>query len=218
MNQQDIEKLVESYIPLIRFVSGKNCIPGHTVMDFDEIHSECLLVFAKCVNNIEKIGKENFDHYFKKSMYNKVKSMWRWIMRDSNGHLAIHIDLSDIYETVRSKDSMRELYIREEISIVKSLAFSMSVDVLDCVLCPPDDLIKIAMIDVLRKRHVTSGQARLNKDFRIMKNHIAQYLGVSNGAVSWCVGEIKEIIRDRTVLLKDSLSLKQTEDVEEIAV
>jgi len=207
MTTQDANKVFKRYEGLIKWVAKKNHITGHPTMDFEEIQSECYLVMAKCLNVVDGNNVEEFDRFFKVSMYNRVKDMWRYVMRDSNGHRAIHIDLSDVYESV-GVNGFRELLIKDEVRYIRTLLSDLSRKVFDCAIEPDDDLLRLAIIDHLRKKHVAYQNGIMMKEnFRVMKRHIAERLGVTNSAVSWCVNEIRDIL-DRSELLRPAIGLK----------
>jgi len=212
MTDEKAIEIYNRYKNLIKVVASRNSIQGHPLMNYEDLQGECYVVMSKCLNFVDNYNIEIWEKIFKKSMYNRIKDLWRLVMRkgeiacrmaidlpltihnddnDDRSPRKIIMDLSKEYMSCGA-DCFRNMCIKEEITQINNILNGLPKKVFECIIEPSDDLITIVIADHLRKKKIAYQKGRIIGDnVRLMKKHLCFYLECHPCVLIQAIEEIK---------------------------
>lgn len=175
-----IKKAQRKYGNLVKFIARKYAIPGHYRLSKEDLHAEGMLVLVRCCRDLPK-GTTHFGKYFKRSLYNKIQTLYRFEKELKRRGYNVSLDAATNLPALREAGD--GFYADVVLRLLPRLS-SKSARLLETLVFPPIGLFDYAYARFLRKR---------TKNFRVKRSDIHGFLGMSKYDVKLAIQEVRDV-------------------------
>jgi hypothetical protein len=191
----DIGVALRRFKPLIRWTAWKASQSRSLRMSFEDVEAEGFLALVECCREFPE-GQTRFARYFKRSWYNRLKTLYR--NQNYQKRQGIEVDIENAVSLPVKRDDFLER-MQSRYQEICPLLSNDAKRLLETLLDPPQEVIEYAYRDFCRKNKLHSQGQRVtgHQSFRVRLRHIRGILGMSSGRMREVVTEVKHITQLR---------------------
>lgn len=163
------------------------------LLNYEDLMAEGEILLWECYNKLEKY--EDFHKYFKWSMHNRIIGFLQKELGHKTESLE-EIDISDLLTSRENRERIKREYLQRGVEHLKEMLSPISLKITEEIMQPSEELIEMARIQMLRKRHLYLHQNKSTtrgwKKICLTKDLVRKYLGISQRQFQKALSEIKE--------------------------
>ncbi|SRR6266576_207389 len=185
----DVAVALRRFKPLIRWTAWKASQNKNLRMAFEDVEAEGFLALVECCREFPE-GEVRFARYFKRSWYNRLKTMYRY--QNFKKRQGVEVELENAAQLPVEQDHFLQR-MRSRYEEICPLLSNDAKRLLETLLDPPQEVIEQAYRDFCRRNKLYSlGQpVSGHKKFRVRLRHIKSFLGMSHSRMRDVVVEVQ---------------------------